>query len=150
MQALPLVDDVVGVAADRLPCRNAPTACSGMRASAIRPTTSNQTSRTVGRIARCADDVVARRRLFDAPTFTAGTTGSDFAGRGRHAGRATELLGRIRFALHLAAGRAEERLLFDYQRNWRASSASATSTGAISASSSSCRISTVPRSRSNA
>jgi len=57
------------------------------------------------------------RRLFGASSFAA------LAARGlispAEAGtleRATALLGRIRFALHLAAGRAEERLLFDYQR----------------------------------
>ena len=57
------------------------------------------------------------RRLFSAPTFEA------LARRGfltksevERANDARRQLSRIRFALHLAAGRAEERLLFDYQR----------------------------------
>jgi [protein-PII] uridylyltransferase len=57
------------------------------------------------------------RRLFAAPTFGALTergllSASDAALA--HNGQAT--LSRIRFALHLAAGRGEERLLFDFQR----------------------------------
>jgi [protein-PII] uridylyltransferase len=57
------------------------------------------------------------RRLFNAPTF-AELAQQDLISLAEAATleRATELLGRIRFALHLAAGRAEERLLFDYQR----------------------------------
>jgi [protein-PII] uridylyltransferase len=57
------------------------------------------------------------RRLFGAPTFAA-LAQRDLISPAEAATleSAVELLGRIRFALHLAAGRAEERLLFDYQR----------------------------------
>src|SRR5262249_33879315 len=57
------------------------------------------------------------RRLFAAPTFEA-LAAQDLisAAEAAAARNAIALLGRIRFALHLAAGRAEERLLFDYQR----------------------------------
>ena len=57
------------------------------------------------------------RRLFGAPTFAA-LVQRDLMSTAEAATleSAVELLGRIRFALHLAAGRAEERLLFDYQR----------------------------------
>jgi [protein-PII] uridylyltransferase len=57
------------------------------------------------------------RRLFDAPTFDAlARCGFLTASEVEHAEHARRELSRIRFALHLAAGRAEERLLFDYQR----------------------------------
>jgi len=57
------------------------------------------------------------RRLFGAPTFAA-LARQDLISPAEAAtlDSAVELLCRIRFALHLAAGRAEERLLFDYQR----------------------------------
>jgi [protein-PII] uridylyltransferase len=58
------------------------------------------------------------KRLFGAPTFAA-LASRDLISPGEAAlvDNAMALLGRIRFALHLAAGRAEERLLFDYQRD---------------------------------
>jgi [protein-PII] uridylyltransferase len=57
------------------------------------------------------------KRLFGAPTFAALARADLIAPRqAERMEQAVALLGRIRFALHLAAGRAEERLLFDYQR----------------------------------
>ena len=57
------------------------------------------------------------QRLFAAPTFDAlAQRGLISAAETTGAAQACELLSRIRFALHLAAGRSEERLLFDYQR----------------------------------
>jgi [protein-PII] uridylyltransferase len=57
------------------------------------------------------------RRLFAAPSFDAlAERGVLSLAEARAAKDARALLARIRFALHLAAGRAEERLLFDYQR----------------------------------
>jgi [protein-PII] uridylyltransferase len=57
------------------------------------------------------------RRLFAAPTYAAlARSGLILAAEATAIEAAVDLLGRIRFALHLAAGRAEERLLFDYQR----------------------------------
>ena len=56
-------------------------------------------------------------RLFDAASFsTLVERGMLSLAEGAAAAHAQALLRRIRFALHLAAGRAEERLLFDYQR----------------------------------
>ncbi|MEP6482879.1 MAG: [protein-PII] uridylyltransferase [Rudaea sp.] len=57
------------------------------------------------------------QRLFDAPTFEAlAHRGFLSANEVRLGNQSRRQLSRIRFALHLAAGRAEERLLFDYQR----------------------------------
>ena len=57
------------------------------------------------------------RRLFAAPTFdTLARCGFLTTSEVERANDARRQLSRIRFALHLAAGRAEERLLFDYQR----------------------------------
>jgi [protein-PII] uridylyltransferase len=57
------------------------------------------------------------RRLFCAPKFDAlARCGFLTASEVERANDARRPLSRIRFALHLAAGRAEERLLFDYQR----------------------------------
>ncbi len=58
------------------------------------------------------------RRLFGASTFE-GLADRDLisAAEAADAERGRELLSRIRFALHLVAGRGEERLLFDYQRS---------------------------------
>jgi [protein-PII] uridylyltransferase len=57
------------------------------------------------------------RRLFAAPTFdTLARCGFLTTSEVERADDARRQLSRIRFALHLAAGRAEERLLFDYQR----------------------------------
>ncbi len=57
------------------------------------------------------------QRLFAAAGFPAlARLGMLSAAEAATAERAQNLLRRIRFALHLAAGRAEERLLFDYQR----------------------------------
>jgi [protein-PII] uridylyltransferase len=57
------------------------------------------------------------RRLFDAPTFAALAQRNLISpAEAATLEHSIGLLGRIRFALHLAAGRAEERLLFDYQR----------------------------------
>ena len=57
------------------------------------------------------------RRLFNAPTLAALVQrGRITAAEAAAAQRANATESRIRFALHLAAGRAEERLLFDYQR----------------------------------
>lgn len=57
------------------------------------------------------------RRLFGAADFSALVQlGMLSAAEAKTAEHAQRLLWRIRFALHLAARRAEERLLFDYQR----------------------------------
>ncbi len=57
------------------------------------------------------------RRLFDAPTFEGlARCGFLTPSEVERADDARRQLSRIRFALHLSAGRAEERLLFDYQR----------------------------------
>ncbi len=57
------------------------------------------------------------RRLFSAPTFAdLVSAGLLTAKEKSKADESRRQLSRIRFALHLAAGRAEERLLFDYQR----------------------------------
>ena len=57
------------------------------------------------------------RRLFGAPTFAAlAQQDLILPAEAATLESAVALLGRIRFALHLSAGRAEERLLFDYQR----------------------------------
>jgi [protein-PII] uridylyltransferase len=57
------------------------------------------------------------RRLFGAPTFAAlANQNLISANEAESLEKAQALVERIRFALHLAAGRAEERLLFDYQR----------------------------------
>ena len=57
------------------------------------------------------------RRLFGAPTLSALAANEVVsAAEAEAVERARVLLSRIRYALHLAAGRAEERLLFDYQR----------------------------------
>ncbi len=57
------------------------------------------------------------KRLFSAPTFEAlARCGFLTAKEVRRAEESRRHLSRIRFALHVAAGRAEERLLFDYQR----------------------------------
>jgi [protein-PII] uridylyltransferase len=57
------------------------------------------------------------QRLFAAPTIDAlAQRGLISAAEATGVAQARELLSRIRFALHLAAGRSEERLLFDYQR----------------------------------
>jgi len=57
------------------------------------------------------------RRLFGASTFAALAECKLISpAESATLEDATALLGRIRFALHLSAGRAEERLLFDYQR----------------------------------
>jgi len=57
------------------------------------------------------------RRLFGAPTFAAlANQGLISASEADSVAKAQALVERIRFALHLGAGRAEERLLFDYQR----------------------------------
>jgi [protein-PII] uridylyltransferase len=57
------------------------------------------------------------KRLFAATGFSAlAQRGMLSVAEAATAEHAQKLLQRIRFALHLAAGRAEERLLFDYQR----------------------------------
>ncbi|MDR3385698.1 MAG: [protein-PII] uridylyltransferase [Rudaea sp.] len=57
------------------------------------------------------------KRLFGATGFsTLAQRGMLSVAEAATAEHAQKLLQRIRFALHLAAGRAEERLLFDYQR----------------------------------
>ncbi len=57
------------------------------------------------------------QRLFGVADFSALVKlGMLSAAEASTAERAQKLLQRIRFALHLVAGRAEERLLFDYQR----------------------------------
>ncbi|HST27202.1 MAG TPA: [protein-PII] uridylyltransferase [Rudaea sp.] len=57
------------------------------------------------------------RRLFAATNLsTLGKCGMLARSEAAALDAARHLLARIRFALHLAAGRAEERLLFDYQR----------------------------------
>ncbi|HEX3897201.1 MAG TPA: [protein-PII] uridylyltransferase [Rudaea sp.] len=57
------------------------------------------------------------RRLFSASAFDdLGSCGLLTAAESAESDRSRRHLSRIRFALHLAAGRAEERLLFDYQR----------------------------------
>ena len=57
------------------------------------------------------------KRLFNASTFDAlARCGFLSANEVRLGNQSRRQLSRIRFALHLAAGRAEERLLFDYQR----------------------------------
>ena len=57
------------------------------------------------------------RRLFAAPTFALlAERGVLSAGEAAAAQSGEATLARIRFALHLAAGRPEERVLFDFQR----------------------------------
>ncbi len=57
------------------------------------------------------------RRVFAAPTFAALVEGGMIsAAEAEHADDARATLWRIRYALHLIAGRPEERLLFDFQR----------------------------------
>lgn len=57
------------------------------------------------------------RRLFQAGTLAELVArGMVSSAEAEAAEQARQLLSRIRFGLHLAAGRAEERLLFDYQR----------------------------------
>ena len=88
------------------------------RASATRPTTSNRTSRMV-RVDCATLQIILwlGRRLFAAPTLAALAQHELIsASEAEAAEHAHDVLARIRFALHLAAGRAEERLLFDYQR----------------------------------
>lgn len=57
------------------------------------------------------------RRLFSAPTFDDLVSAGLLTAKEKlKAEESRRQLSRIRFALHIAAGRAEERLLFDYQR----------------------------------
>src|SRR5262249_53960946 len=57
------------------------------------------------------------RRLFGAASFAAlAARGLLSAREAEAAERGRRLLSQVRFALHLAAGRGEERLLFDFQR----------------------------------
>ena len=137
------------LAARRIPRRQARRAGRAPRAlQRHRPTTSNRTSRTVradcARSICCAGSAGAsraqpismrwsRRALLD-PTERAALD------------RSEATLRRYRYALHLAAGRAEERLAVRLSaRARRRARLSATSTRRISPSSSSCRAITAPR-----